>query len=585
MYTIQNLVFPKTSINAPKGLYYMTENGIAYPDKDEVSLIIPKNTITSLGTYFNYFSLRTWHSYCDLKDLSFKIEGSGEFILTLYISKLEVASEVILEEHISLNQSEAHVKIPYEKLDNGILFFKITTKTDCTIQSGCFYTKSKPLNDVKLGIVITHFNRKQYVLPAIERIRSQLLSHSEFKDHIELIVVDNSKNITAEESKGVTVIPNENYGGSGGFTRGLLHLKDNGFTHCLFMDDDASCEIESIIKTFRLLQYSKTPKLAISGSMLYEEHPEILHEKGAVFKELVFRPLYHGLNMMDFHHLQITDLGFEKPDYGAWWLFAFNISDVKNYPFPFFVKGDDMLFSFMNDFNIITVNGIAVWGENFSYKDGPFAKYLSIRANYVICLLATHTPLKKYIKNYLNLIKLALFSFNYDSARATSLGLKDVMEGPDFWSRNMSFASISKRVSHLTFEEKMKKLDMSGLGLKFLPFHESKLNRVIRMLTLNSFLLPKFLIKSDIVYNNKAFHGVFRQLFRAKQVVYYSNRYDTGYIARYDRKRFFEELAYSFKIMYQFIRCFHVLKKQYRKVAPKFMTEQFWRNVYKDTKK
>ena len=88
---------------------------------------------------------------------------------------------------------------------------------------------------MKLGIVITHFNRQQFVLPAVERLVSDFLQTEEYKDKIALFIVDNSQNLPKID--GVTIISNENLGGAGGFTRGLINLQETeGYTHCLFMD-------------------------------------------------------------------------------------------------------------------------------------------------------------------------------------------------------------------------------------------------------------------------------------------------------------------------------------------------------------
>ena len=95
-----------------------------------------------------------------------------------------------------------------------------------------------------------------------------------YQDNIGLTVIDNSQNISRDEAQGITLIPNNNLGGSGGFTRGLLHLKDEGsFTHCLFMDDDASCEVESIRRCYHLLQFAVTERFAVSGVLMRELEP------------------------------------------------------------------------------------------------------------------------------------------------------------------------------------------------------------------------------------------------------------------------------------------------------------------------
>ena len=151
-----------------------------------------------------------------------------------------------------------------------MLVFDIEALEETQVVDFYYWTNTPPTNKVKLGIVITHFNRQKYVLPAIARLKEQLLDLPEFKDRVSLFVVDNSQNLPPIEN--VTIIPNENLGGAGGFSRGLLTLKESkDYTHCLFMDDDASCEVDGIKRTLALLTYAKDKELAVGGAMLREE--------------------------------------------------------------------------------------------------------------------------------------------------------------------------------------------------------------------------------------------------------------------------------------------------------------------------
>ena len=184
--------------------------------------------------------------------------------------------------------TEQGVDVDFGNLEDhteGMLFFELISLADDNfINKGFYYTELAPVNSVKLGIVITHFNRKHYVLPAIDRVSKDLLQDPYFKDKISLIVVDNSQNITPEEAQCAIVIPNQNLGGSGGFTRGLMYLEDQkDYTHCLFMDDDASCEIESIRRAYALLQYTTTEKFVVAGAQMSETFPQHMYEKGAIF--------------------------------------------------------------------------------------------------------------------------------------------------------------------------------------------------------------------------------------------------------------------------------------------------------------
>ena len=62
---------------------------------------------------------------------------------------------------------------------------------------------------------------------------------------------------------------------------------------------------------------------------------------GARFDGLC-RPNKCGLDLRYIHDLLVNEEE-EHIDYGGWWFFAFPIKDIKNYAFPYFVRGDDIL--------------------------------------------------------------------------------------------------------------------------------------------------------------------------------------------------------------------------------------------------
>lgn len=416
----------------------------------------------------------------------------------------------------------------------------------------------------------------------MKRIQEQLTSDERFKNKIDLIVVDNSQNITDEESHGATIIPNLNLGGSGGFTRGLLHLKDNNYSHCLFMDDDASCEIESIRRAYKLLQYTYIEKSAIAGSLLREVEPFRLFEKGGYFSEFG-QPIKSGMDMRLTTDLLLADYNDKRPNYGAWWFFAFKISEVKHFAFPFFVRGDDILFSLLNEFSIITNNGITCWGEDFGVKDGPIPRYLDTRQ---IILQRLRQERISCISTVLFISKLfssALFSYNYASAKAVSLALSHVIQGPQFWRDNMDMSKIRPIISSFSPNEKMLEINLDDIKAKRVNYHESKLEKIIRIITLNGFLLPSFLIKDEVVYQDKSFRAWFRALYRHKKVLYFYEPSGLGYIAEHNKGLFFKELlVFSIQAL-KFIFKYKNLKKEYKEALPYMTSEKFWREVYKSS--
>src|SRR5215218_7300024 len=101
------------------------------------------------------------------------------------------------------------------------------------------------------------------------------------RDRVDIVVVDNGRSLQPDDLDlaHVTLLPNPNLGGAGGFARGLMHLRAEGrVTHVLFMDDDVSFDPDLVVRIVRLLSYASDPQLCIAGAMLVREQPTLLFE-------------------------------------------------------------------------------------------------------------------------------------------------------------------------------------------------------------------------------------------------------------------------------------------------------------------
>lgn len=437
--------------------------------------------------------------------------------------------------------------------------------------------KKKMGFQIKLGIVITHYNRKEFVVPAIRRLMVDLISKNE---GISLVVVDNSQNITEEEACGATIIKNENYGGSGGFTRGLLHLKDNGFTHCLFMDDDASCEIESILRTFQFFQNTDDPSYAIAGSLFDEENPHTLIEKGAEFQNGGWRSRHNGADISNPETLKKVLQDDRLADYGGWWFFAFNISYVRYFPFPTFVRGDDVLFSLDNKFKILTPLDIFCWGDSFYLKEGPIQVYLDTRSMILINLVSDRGSIFSLVYRTLVSFFKYFLMFKYESALAQIEAMKDFMKGPAFYEENLNAQNIFKKIGALTVTERMKKVEAFSLVKE--KEGNSKVKTFLFLLTLNGLLLPNFLLEEKtLVKLKKDPTKNFWKTFRYKKVQYICEKTSTGITLEMNRIKAMRVLIEFLGIYSKLILSYFSLKDSYGKAHKRFTSEKFWRSVYK----
>lgn len=581
-HIIQHLVMPNMVFGAPEEMYVRLLNNKVHALMSKGLLLFDVGGRVSFDTFFNSVTVQVWKNNTAVSDLQLHLRGRGRFIVRIGLHRIGHAHRWLQEQEATLSpESDLVLDVQsWARLESGMLYFALEALDSGSLTDGCFSTYTAPQREVKLGIVITHFNRKQWVLPAIARIRDELLSDPRFQGRIELIVVDNSQNITSEEGKGITLIPNKNLGGSGGFTRGLLHLKDSGgFTHCLFMDDDASCEVESIKKTFNILTFAITERLAIAGSMLREVEPYRLFEKGATFDEIC-RPLKSGMDMRQISDLLFAELIDVRPGYGGWWFFCFEIQDVIEYAFPFFVRGDDSRFSISNNFNIVTMNGIATWGDDFALKAGPLPIYLDTRYHLHHSILLFNKSSFGVAKYVAKLCLGQIFSCNYTSANAVIISVKDFLCGPETFLQDLDASKARAKISNLGSQEKLLPVDRSISGVEYGNMKEGFIRKILRFLSLNGILVPSFFFKKTVVFQHKGFRARLREVFLHKRIHYEYEPNGTGYIAEIDRLRAIGLLKDMMIILIFIFLKIHRVKREYREATLKATTEAFWRHIY-----
>lgn len=581
MHIIQSSVYPKLSLCTQVDLYFRLNQFSSLNIKDAF-ISFEKMGKLSTDTYFNSVSIGKWKNYTNIDNLSFTIQFKGKFKVTWLLNRLHFSLKILDELFIESSELTT-VTIPLEfwkDLEEGMLAFEIEALENGEVFNFSYTTETKPKNIVSLGVVITHFNRQQYVLPALSRLKTELLNDIGFNKKVSLYVVDNSQNLP--EVEGVNIIPNENLGGSGGFTRGLMHLKELGnYTHCLFMDDDASCEVEGIKRTIALLEYAKDSKTAIAGAMLRESEMFRQFENGAKFDGMC-RAIKPNLDLRDIHSLLINEQE-EHIDYGGWWFFAFPLLEVKHYAFPYFVRGDDSGFSLVHNFNIISLNGISSWQEDFALKNGPLPHYLDTR--YHIMHQFHNFVGGKAIDMLKITAKLCLknlLTYQYETGLASILAMEDVAKGKIFWEQNVSMSEKRPEIQKIISAEKVIDIpnNISSNVIWGNP-NESKINKFCRWVTFNGHLLPKIFFKKGIVWQNKGYGGSLREIYRYNKVLYIHWSTQKGFILEQDKGKFFSYLIRYMKAAYKLYKDYDYLKKEYQLSYDELTSTEFWKKQFK----
>ncbi|QLB16058.1 glycosyl transferase [Mannheimia granulomatis] len=584
MNILQRAVFPKINLCTQLDLYFRV-NEFADINLTNSFITLDNKGYFSTDTYFNSLSIGKWNRYTAVEDLYFSIKFKGKIKLVWYVNRLHFSPKIMKEVYLE-NFELSEITIPlelWEDVEDGMLAFYISAFSYSEIYDFSYKTTTKESHIVNLGIVITHFNRQKYVLPALQRLKNELLSDDNFNDKVSLYVVDNSQNLPSVED--VTIIPNENLGGSGGFSRGLIELKEKGgYTHCLFMDDDASCEVDGIKRTIALLSYAKDAELSVGGAMLREDEMFRQYENGGKFRGLL-TPIKPGLDLRDVNHLLQNEKD-EEIDFCGWWYFAFPISKVVHNAFPFFVRGDDIGFGLAHKFNIITLNGISSWQGDFALKHSPQTAYLDSRHQ-----MMQHfhhfgeQGLLKLIEISARMTLRNLFTYHYDTALATILALEDIQKGRTFWENQVNMVDKRQEIVNFIKEEKIQKIPLNIIDSVHIGNpKEGTFFRIIRWLTLNGHLIPTLFFKDGIVLQPKGYGGRLREIFRYEKVLYLHSQTQTGFILSHSKKKFFNYSIRYLKAIISLMRNYKFLKKEYEESYSELTSTEFWKKQFKQEK-
>ena len=577
MHTLQNVIFPKLDGCTEESLYFRLNDRAQYCYEEQAITLSPGGE-ANFNTYFNQFSVNRWGRFTDMQDIALELHYHGAGNLSVEIDLENHSPRIVCQQQLSsTEQSKVIIELPkLTDLEAGLVSLKLESKDHLKMLGARYVTPTPAVRPVKLGIVITAFRRDANVIAATHRLHRDLLDNTHYREQLALTVVDNGSTLNDSDLPGsCKLIPNRNLGGAGGFSRGLYYYKEEreDITHCLFMDDDASCESESIIRTLALLSYSNQGDTAIAGAMLLERLAWKQHESGAYFNMRCV-PLKTELDLRAPGDLRENDR-ISPFGYGAWWYFAFPLGQVEKYPFPFFVRGDDVLFSMTNIFRLVTLNGVASWQDSFLGKRSPLTLYLDMRSHiyhYVLADRLNFSVFRIMVMFWHFFLKHNL-SCHYGSAMAQCVALEDTMRPPAFWVDNIDMSNKRDELSILLDKEKPGELSDAS-GTIYDRADEPFLRKILRGATLNGHMLPRILFKSAVTIPKTP--GMLRAGSFAAKTVYVDCLDEKSiYTLRHSKLDFFHNLARATQLSIRFVLHSRSLKSRKEELET-FMTAEFW---------
>ncbi len=327
----------------------------------------------------------------------------------------------------------------------GMLYAEIAAPNGpATLHAASWVVLAAKPEPVGLALVFCTFNREREILEVLRTLGGD----RQAMDLVaRIIVVDQGQpglavhpemaTLPAAAAAKIRLVQQENFGGAGGFGRGLLEARrDRGITHVVLIDDDVRIEPESILRMHAFFSLA-SGEMAVGGHMLDAVRPCTLYEAGAVVGEerWALYPMRMGEDLRDPDQLASL-LDIRPAHYNGWWMFGFPISfiDRVGMPLPCFIRGDDVEFGLRLSkagLHVVTMPGVAIWHEPFYLKIGGWQLYYETRNMLVAAALHLNFQPGRAAALMMGQFLRHLLTCRYYSAALILRGIEDFLKGPE----------------------------------------------------------------------------------------------------------------------------------------------------------
>lgn len=446
---LQKLIFQKEEMPEAKELYYHSS---AEPQISDAGMHIPAGSSVRFDTYFNAFISKAWAQYTNIKKVSVRILISGKGSARLWGDREEplIEQDFLGEQELEflLDLSES----PYAYLEiyaaEAVMLLSGSIAAAGETEKAGLITK-----EVRLALVICTYNRRRDITKNVRLLKQHNSAIEGEKAPLEEIyVIDNACNLDSSEieEERVRLIPNQNTGGAGGFTRGLKEaIKKKELTHIILMDDDVCIEFEAFRRTKAFLSYIK-PEYAenfLGGAMFRTDMPYVLHAAGEDWADGHIRNPYKDMDMRKFLNVvEASECIKEKQAYAGWWYCCIPRSHVekKGFPMPFFLHCDDVEYGLRSRKPPIYLNGVAVWHEEFEDKRVSAIEYYDVRNRLITNAIYKENGKKRDAFYILcERFYATVFRYRYKDFELSVKAAKDFLKGPE-WLESVDSEELHK---------------------------------------------------------------------------------------------------------------------------------------------
>ena len=559
-------------------------------------------------TYFNAVSSAKWRKYAGLVSIRLHLELAGDpcRVNTVGLAPkgndgpaAEVATGGALFD--AATDFKTH-EIDIPLADAVVSGFSLATAGRARVRNVYYYTlvQESQVKDVRIALCTTTFKKEDYIVPNIGRIRAGIVKSDEpIAEGFHMFVVDNGRTLDAEalSGNGVTVLPNVNAGGAGGFARGMMAALESeaDFTHVVLMDDDVRMSVESLKRLHSLLSLASAgyARAFVNGAMLQLERPSLQFEDVSYVRKLGgFAKVKPDL-LVDRRdgvmRNELIDVEVENA-YGAWWFSCIPVGYIKEMglPMPFFVRCDDVEYGLRCDPTYMTMNGICVWHARFEGRfNAAVACYQYVRNMLVTRSLHIRGGEQVFMLLYWRLFHIYIRTMDYAAAELWLDGLEDYLEGPEVLMQGDPFAkmgaAIAKAEKYLPVEDLdpqvMKRLEVNLSWLEG-DYSGHTLRKLLVAIPHDRHWFPDFMLSSKPAIISPSVSENFVPWYKTamrKQLVAMTPDGKRGAIRTMDRARRRELLARYRNLMARYRNTREAVAEAYRGKMREMTSARFWR--------
>ncbi|MFP4327087.1 MAG: hypothetical protein ACLFQL_03685, partial [Paracoccaceae bacterium] len=442
----------------------------------------------------------------------------------------------------------------------------------------------------RINYIFCTYKRADYVQHNTEVFRDYMRRHKA-QAAAHLTVVDNGStdgdnDCGVRGDANVTVFPNDNTGGAGGFGRGIYEscygaLAGRNFTHVCLLDDDIYLTPEMFMRNTAFIRFLK-PGFHVGAPMYPTSSPQHAPRRAACFGHK-FRGTVHpsdealgaGLETDNLHGFIRMD---RAPDTTGWWWDCIAVSDIHRIglPYPFFIKMDDVEYGLrLRDAGVELVIPFSFWvlHDDFEEKYSAAMQYFRFRNRWL--LLALRGRLNDpagFTRQYGDLVRSFIAERKYEHAQLLLDGMAHFLQGPEYLLRNEK--KILAGIFRLVKSEKnvaMPSPPDGALVMNDLYPPASRGTEWLNRVTINNHFLP---LKDRIAIDTSQPHRP-TACRRGKRVSYWNAQKGVGFTVTRNSRRAFHQMMQLRRLQRRMARLPEVIAR-YREAMPHLTAQNFW---------